>query len=89
MTLETFLIWLVIGAIAGFLASAVVGGGFGLIGDIIVGVVGAFIGGWVFRAAGWHAPFGGIAGTIVVAFVGACILLLILRLIWRARSRTV
>lgn len=89
MTLETFLLWIVVGAIAGFLASAVVGGGFGLIGDIIVGVVGAFIGGWVFRAAGWGAPFGGIAGTIFVAFIGACILLLILRLIWRARSRAV
>jgi uncharacterized membrane protein YeaQ/YmgE (transglycosylase-associated protein family) len=89
MTLETFLLWLVVGAIAGFLASLVVGGGFGLIGDIIVGVVGAFIGGWVFRAAGWSSPFGGLAGTIFVAFIGACILLLILRLIWRARSRAV
>ena len=87
MTLETFLLWLVIGAIAGWLASAVVGGGFGLVGDIIAGIVGAFIGGWVFRAAGWHAPFAGIAGTIFVAFVGAVILLLILRLIWMARSR--
>lgn len=89
MTLETFLIWIVIGAISGWLASAVIGGGFGLIGDIIVGVVGAFIGGAVFRAAGWHAPFGGIAGTIFVAFIGACILLLILRLIWRARRGSV
>jgi len=89
MTLETFLLWLVVGAISGWLASAVVGGGFGLIGDIIVGIVGAFIGGWVFRAAGWGAPFGGIAGTIFVAFIGACILLLILRLIARARTRTV
>jgi len=79
----------VVGAISGWLASAVVGGGFGLIGDIIVGIVGAFIGGWVFRAAGWGAPFGGIAGTIFVAFIGACILLLILRLIARARTRTV
>ena len=89
MTLETSLLWLVVGAISGWLASAVVGGGFGLIGDIIVGIVGAFIGGWVFRAAGWGAPFGGIAGTIFVAFIGACILLLILRLIARARTRTV
>jgi uncharacterized membrane protein YeaQ/YmgE (transglycosylase-associated protein family) len=50
MTLETFLIWLVIGLIAGWLASVVAGGGFGLLGDIIVGVVGAFIGGFIFRA---------------------------------------
>ena len=89
MTLETFLLWLVVGAISGWLASAVIGGGFGLIGDIIVGIVGAFIGGWVFRAAGWGSPFGGLAGTIFIAFIGACILLLILRLIARARTRTV
>ena len=89
MTLETFLLWLVVGAISGWLASAVVGGGFGLIGDIIVGIVGAFIGGWLFSAAGWHTPFGGLAGTIFIAFIGACILLLILRLIARARTRAV
>jgi uncharacterized membrane protein YeaQ/YmgE (transglycosylase-associated protein family) len=87
MSVETFLLWLVVGAIAGWLADAVVGGGFGLLGDIIVGVVGAFIGGWLFRSLGAGTPFGGLAGTIFVAFIGACILLLILRLIWRARSR--
>jgi uncharacterized membrane protein YeaQ/YmgE (transglycosylase-associated protein family) len=89
MTLETFLLWLVVGAISGWLASAVVGGGFGLIGDIIVGVVGAFIGGWVFRAAGWDSPFGGLAGTIFIAFIGACILLLILRILTLGRRRVV
>ena len=87
MTLETFLLWLVVGLIAGWLASIVVGGGFGLVGDIIVGVIGAFLGGWLFRAAGWGAPFGGLAGTIFVAFIGACVLLLLLRLISRARAR--
>lgn len=60
MTLETFLLWAAVGAIAGYLASLVVGTGFGLVGDIIIGVVGAFLGGWIFRALGWHAPFGGI-----------------------------
>jgi uncharacterized membrane protein YeaQ/YmgE (transglycosylase-associated protein family) len=79
MTLDTFLLWVVIGAIAGFLASAIVGGGYGLIGDIIIGVVGAFIGGWLFRALGWHAPFTGMAGTVFIAFIGALVLLLILR----------
>ncbi len=87
MSIETFLLWLAVGGIAGFLASLVAGGGFGLIGDIIIGVVGAFIGSYVFGALGWHAPFGGIAGTIVVAFVGAVILLLILRLFRSARDR--
>lgn len=89
MTAETLLLWIVIGAISGWLAAAIVGGGFGLIGDIIVGVVGAFIGGWLFRSMGWHTPFGGLAGTIFVAFVGAVILLLILRLFSFSRSRRV
>lgn len=87
MSIETFLLWIAVGAISGFLASLVAGGGFGLIGDIIVGIVGAFIGSYVFGALGWHAPFGGFAGTIVVAFVGAVILLLILRLFRSARGR--
>jgi uncharacterized membrane protein YeaQ/YmgE (transglycosylase-associated protein family) len=84
MSLETLLVWIVIGLIAGWLASAVVGGPFGLIGDIIVGVVGAFIGGLIFNALDIGTPFGGIAGTIFVAFIGAIVLLLALRLIRRA-----
>ncbi|NVJ24951.1 MULTISPECIES: GlsB/YeaQ/YmgE family stress response membrane protein [Myxococcus] len=86
MSLETILVWAVIGLIAGWLASAVVGGGYGVIGDIVVGVVGAFLGGFIFRALGAGTPFGGIAGTIFVAFIGAVVLLLILRAI---RSSTV
>ena len=87
MGLETILLWIVIGLIAGWLASAVVGGGFGLIGDIVVGVVGAFVGGFVFRALHIGVPFGGIAGTIFVAFIGAVVLLLLLRLIRSASVR--
>lgn len=79
------LLWfLIIGLIAGWLASAVVGGGFGLIGDIVVGVVGAFIGGFLFRQFGVSAG-GGILGSIIVATVGAIVLLLLLRLVRRAR----
>src|SRR4051795_5657450 len=81
MTLETFLLWIAIGLIAGWLASAVVGGGFGVVGDIVVGVVGAFLGGAVMRGMHASAPFGGLAGTIFVAFIGALILLVLLRLI--------
>jgi uncharacterized membrane protein YeaQ/YmgE (transglycosylase-associated protein family) len=81
MTLETFLLWIAIGGVAGYLASLVVGGGFGLVGDIVIGVVGAFIGGVVFRSLGWHAPFAGIAGTITVAFVGAVLLLALVRVV--------
>lgn len=86
MEIETILLWAVIGLIAGWLASAVIGGGYGVIGDIVVGVVGAFLGGILFRALGVAAPFGGIAGTIFVAFIGAIVLLVLLRLISRARA---
>jgi uncharacterized membrane protein YeaQ/YmgE (transglycosylase-associated protein family) len=76
--------WLVIGAIAGWLAGQVVkGGGFGLIVDIIVGIVGAVIGGFLAGALGISTG-GGIIGSIIVAFIGAVILLFILRLIKRA-----
>ncbi|HYH98802.1 GlsB/YeaQ/YmgE family stress response membrane protein [Hyalangium sp.] len=81
MSLQSFVVWIVIGLIAGWLASAVAGGGYGLIGDIIVGVVGSFIGGFLFRALGVGTPFSGIAGTIFVAFIGAIVLLLLLRVL--------
>lgn len=74
--------WLVVGLIAGFFASRVMrGGGSGLIGDIIVGVVGALIGGFLAtQFLGMANPVSGINWqTIVVAFIGAVILLAILR----------
>lgn len=74
------LTWIIVGLVAGVLAALVVGG-YGLLANILIGIAGAFIGGWLFREAGWHAPFGGIAGTIFVAFIGALILLVILRLV--------
>ena len=87
MTWEPILIWLVVGLIAGWLASAVVGGPFGLIGDIVVGIVGSFLGGYIFRALHIGAPFHGLASTIFVAFVGAVVLLVILRLFRRGATR--
>jgi uncharacterized membrane protein YeaQ/YmgE (transglycosylase-associated protein family) len=82
------LTWLVVGLIAGVLASLVMGGtGFGIIGDIIIGIVGAFIGGWLFSAMGVAVPLGGIAGTILVAFIGAVVLLFIIRLVKRGSAR--
>ena len=87
MSLESLIVWIVIGLIAGWLASAVVGGGYGVVGDIVVGVVGAFLGGFIFRALGVGTPFSGIAGTIFVAFIGAIVLLLLLRLVRRSTSR--
>ena len=88
MSVETLLLWLFVGLIAGWLASAVVGGGFGVVGDIVVGIVGAFIGGLVFNRLGRGPVFHGLPGTIFVAFVGAVLLLLVLRLLSYARSRT-
>ncbi|MEO6443750.1 MAG: GlsB/YeaQ/YmgE family stress response membrane protein [Gemmatimonadaceae bacterium] len=83
------LTWLIVGLVAGILASVTVGGiGYGIVGDIVVGIVGAFIGGWLFSRLGVAVPFGGLAGTIFVAFIGAIVLLLILRLI-RSPRRTV
>jgi uncharacterized membrane protein YeaQ/YmgE (transglycosylase-associated protein family) len=76
--------WLVIGAIAGWLAGQIVkGGGFGLIVDIIVGIVGAVIGGYLAGALGISIG-GGLISSIIVAVIGAVILLLVLRLIKRA-----
>lgn len=80
----SILTWIIVGLVAGLLASLVVGGGFGLIGDIIVGILGAFVGGWLFAKMGVSSPFGGLAGTIFVAFIGAVVLLVLLRLIRRA-----
>jgi uncharacterized membrane protein YeaQ/YmgE (transglycosylase-associated protein family) len=73
------LAWIIVGLVAGVLASLVVGGGFGIIADIVIGIVGAFVGAWLFRMLGVSSPFGGMAGTIFIAFVGAWGLLLILR----------
>lgn len=83
----TIIWWLVVGLIAGFLASVVMrGGGFGIVGDIIAGIIGAFIGGWLFGLLGISAG-GGLIGSIIVAFIGACILIGILRLVSRSSSR--
>lgn len=80
----SIIIWLVVGAIAGWLAGMVVkGGGFGLIGDIIVGIIGGLIAGWLLPRLGINLGSGFVA-AVIDAFIGAVILLLILRLIKRA-----
>jgi uncharacterized membrane protein YeaQ/YmgE (transglycosylase-associated protein family) len=84
MTAETLIIWIIVGAVAGWLAGLVVRGfGFGLVGNIIVGILGAILGGWLFGAIGF-AFLPGIINTIITAFIGAVILLLIVRVIKRA-----
>src|SRR5690349_136678 len=70
--------WIIIGLIAGALAGMVMrGGGYGIIGDIIVGIIGALIGGFVLSLFGIGS--GGFWGTLITAFIGACILIAILR----------
>jgi uncharacterized membrane protein YeaQ/YmgE (transglycosylase-associated protein family) len=68
------LAWLIVGLLAGVLASLVLGG-YGLVADIVIGIAGAFVGGYIFRHMGWHSPFRGLAGVVFVAFVGALVLL--------------
>ena len=79
-----FLAWIVVGLIAGWLAGQVMkGGGYGVLVDIILGILGGVVGGWVFGALGIGAG-GGMVGSIIVAFVGAVILVGITRLLKRA-----
>jgi len=81
-----FLTLLVVGLIAGLLASLAVGGvGYGILGDIVIGIIGAFLGSWLFSVLRVRVPFGGIGGTIFVAFIGAVVLLLLLRVIRKGR----
>ncbi len=73
---------LIVGLVAGLLARFAVGGlGYGLLGDLVIGVAGAFLGSWLFQALRVRNPVSGIAGTILVAFIGAVLLLVILRAI--------
>ena len=76
--------WLVVGLIAGWLAGQVMkGGGYGVLVDIILGLLGGVVGGWLFNMLGvWHG--GGLIGSIIVAFVGAVILVGITRLLKKA-----
>lgn len=85
MTAQSLIIWLLVGAIAGWLAGLVVRGyGLGLVGNVIVGIIGAFIGGWLIGSAGWLPS--GLFGSIVSATIGAVILLLLLRFARRAAT---
>ena len=80
----TGLVWfLLIGLVAGWLAGrAMRGGGYGVVGDLVVGVIGALLGGWLFGLLGISA--GGLIGALITAFVGAVVLIALLRLRRRA-----
>lgn len=76
--------WLVVGLVAGFLASRFMGaGGYGLVGDIVVGLIGAFVGGLI--CGMFVTGDYGLVGSVVVAFVGACLLIWIVRTVTPSR----
>lgn len=80
---------LIVGLVAGLLASWAVGGiGYGILGDIVVGILGAFLGSWLFRVLQVRNPVDGVLGSILVAFIGAVVLLLVLRA-FRPRRRLI
>jgi len=81
MIFGTILAWIVIGIVAGFLANAITKGGYGLGGDMVIGTIGALIGGSLFHRMEWHPPLSAIVGTLVTAFVGAVVLLVGLRIV--------
>jgi len=83
MDVQGLIIFLAIGAVAGWLAGTIMkGGGFGLIGNIVIGIVGAVVGGFVFGFLGIST--GGLIGSIITATVGAVVLLAIVRVIKKA-----
>ena len=80
MDITSLLIFLAIGAVAGWLAGTLMkGGGFGLLGNIVVGIIGAVVGGFVFGLLGISA--GGLIGSIITATTGAALLLFVISLI--------
>ena len=84
MGIESLLVFIIIGAIAGWLAGLIVSGfGFGLLGNIVVGIIGAFIAGWLFPRLGF-AIGGGILASIINATIGAVILLVLVKVLKRA-----
>ncbi|QKC94918.1 GlsB/YeaQ/YmgE family stress response membrane protein [Mesorhizobium sp. NZP2298] len=84
MGVESLLVFIIIGAIAGWLAGLIVSGfGFGLVGNIIVGIVGALIAGWLFPRIGFSIG-GGIIASIIHATIGAIILLVLVKVLKRA-----
>ena len=79
MSATGLILFIVIGLVAGWLAGQIVkGGGYGIVGDIIVGVIGAVIGGFLFQRSGAFAG-SGLLGSLIVATIGAVILLFVLR----------
>ncbi|MFN2121431.1 MAG: GlsB/YeaQ/YmgE family stress response membrane protein [Anaerolineales bacterium] len=82
MTLTSIVTWIIVGGIAGFLAQSIIGGiRMGCIGTVIVGVIGAFIGGWLFNQLDVSIGATGLVSDVITAFVGAAVLLLVIRIV--------
>lgn len=80
---------LIVGLVAGVIASLIVGGaGYGILGSIAVGIAGSFLGAFIFSRAGWQAPMAGLGGTILISTIGAAILLVVLHVLTSARTRS-
>ncbi|HEX4599776.1 MAG TPA: GlsB/YeaQ/YmgE family stress response membrane protein [Gemmatimonadales bacterium] len=83
MATQDLILFLAIGVVAGWLAGKIMKGrGFGIVGDLVLGVIGAFVGGWVFGLLG--ISHWGVLGTLASAVVGAILLLWVIRLVKRA-----
>jgi uncharacterized membrane protein YeaQ/YmgE (transglycosylase-associated protein family) len=84
MTVQSLLVFLVVGAVAGWLAGVLVkGAGFGLLGNIVVGIIGAFVAGWLFPTLGISLG-SGLVAAILHSAIGAVLFLVVLRLLKRA-----
>ena len=86
---DTILIWLLVGLVAGFFASHIaLGHGLGIVGDVVVGIIGAYLGGFLANAFHWAIVIAGhpIISAMVMAFLGAVILLLIVRIVGMGRG---
>ena len=86
MTLEMLVMWIVVGLVAGWLAGFVMkGGGYGLTGDMLLGLVGSIVGSWIFGILG-ISPGAGMFVTVVVAFLGAAAVIGAQRQFWYTRA---
>lgn len=84
MTLNSIITWIIVGGIAGLLAEWLIGGvRAGCLGTVIIGILGAFIGGWLFGALRISIGAAGLVNNIITAFVGAAVLLIVIRLVRR------
>lgn len=81
MSITSFIISIVIGAISGWLAAKIMGSSTGLLKNIILGVIGGFVGGWIFGLLNISLP--GYLGTIIVSVVGACLVIFVVNKIFK------